>query len=134
MCPASNAVAEGVEDADGESRSGPLLDLVRGEPADPLGFIGLGRSSTDRTAAEDECHHAAGHVLVDAGQAIHGDIDAGLFGHLAADAFLEGLAEFEHPSGRFPPPVVASLDYEDTTVVPDDDTSDADEVSCGNAT
>lgn len=28
----------------------PLPNLIRGEPADLLGFVGLGRSSTDRTA------------------------------------------------------------------------------------
>jgi hypothetical protein len=133
MCPASDVVGEGIEDADGERRSHPLSDRIRGEPLDLLGFVSRGWSSADRTAAEDECNHAPGHVLVDAGQVIDGNLDACLFEDFAADAFIEGLAEFEHSPGSFPPAVVASLDHEDTAVTADDNARHADEVRRSNA-
>src|SRR5690606_40557571 len=130
--PAGDVVAEGVEHADGERGVHPLPDLVGGEPADLLGLVGLDRGAPDRAAAVDERDHPAGHVLVDAGQALDGDLDAGLLRHLAADALLERLTELEHAPGRLPPAVVPSLDHQDAAVVADDDARDGDEVRRGD--
>jgi hypothetical protein len=44
-------------------------------------------------AAEDEGDDAAGHVLVDTGQALSFDLEPGLFANLAAEAVMDGLVE-----------------------------------------
>ena len=79
-------------------------------------------------AAEDEGDDAEAEILVDAGEAVDVDVEAGLFADLTAHAVLELLAEFEDPAGWLPVPVVAALDDEDPSGVIDDDPGDTDGV------
>lgn len=87
-------------------------DFIGGHPANFAGFIGDGGAAGFGRAAEDESNHATGHVLVNAGEAVDADEDAGLLQDFAADAFLEGLVQFEHAAWRLPLAVVAAADDE----------------------
>lgn len=95
---------EGIGDADGVCRVHQVRDLSGVRPADGdcLGAVGVG--CVEGVAAEDERDDSGVEVLVDASQSLDLDVDAGLLADLAADAFLELLAEFEDtaraPSGR----------------------------------
>lgn len=122
-------VGQGVEDADGVCGGHALTDLVRGEPLDALRFVGGGGLAGDRVAAVDEGDDVSLQVLVGAGEPVDFDGHAGFFGYFAADAFFEGLAQFEDSAGGFPVSVVAALDREDSAVAADDDARDADGVS-----
>lgn len=76
-------------------------------------------------AAKHERDHAAGHVLVDAGEASGLDVDAGLLADLTASTCLDVLVEFEHSPRRLPSAVVVPLDSQDAAGAVDDDPGDA---------
>ena len=122
---------EGVEDSDGVGGVHGLGDFVAGHPPDFGGFDGGGAGLIVGVAAEDEGDDAAVEVLVDAGEAIDGDVDAGFFEDLAADALFEGFVEFEDAAGWFPVIVVAAANDEDAVLVVDDDAGNADGVLRG---
>jgi hypothetical protein len=52
--------------------------------------------------------------FVDAGECHRVDVQAGFVADLAAQAVVDGLAEFEDAAGRFPAVVVAALDEQRT--------------------
>ena len=79
-------------------------------------------------AAEDEGDDPAGHVLVDAGEGDGLDVEPGFLADLAAQAVVDGLAEFQDAAGRLPALVVAPLDQQRAAVVVGDDPGDADRV------
>jgi hypothetical protein len=97
----------GVQEAVGEDLCRQVGHLVRRNPAEGAGFGIGGELTAEDVAAEGEGDDAAGHVLVDAGELVGLDVQAGFFLNLAAYAVVEGLAELEDaagwfPSGRFP--------------------------------
>jgi hypothetical protein len=96
---------------------------------DGSGFVCRLGCCREWAAAEDQRNDTAGQVLVDPGEMLDFDLDSGLFPDLAPYAGLDVLVEFEHAAGRLPPAVVTPLDDENTTVLVDDDTSDADVMS-----
>ena len=128
MSAGDGGVTESVGDADGVGRVHQGGDLVGVNPADCHGFGAVAVDGADWGAAEDEGDDAEAQVLVDAGEAVDVDVEAGLFEDFAVHAVLELLAEFEDPAGWFPVAVVAALDHEDLSGVIDDDPGDTDGV------
>ena len=61
-------------------------------------------------AAEDEGDDAAGHVLVDAGEGDGLDVEPGFLADFAAQAVVDGFAEFEDAAWWLPAVVVRPLD------------------------
>ncbi len=72
-----------------------------------VAFVGGGEDAAGDLAAEDQGDNAAGHVLVDTGESDGLHVEAGFLADLAAQAVVDGLAEFEDAAGRFPAVVVA---------------------------
>jgi GntR family transcriptional regulator len=132
MGPEGDAAVERVEDPDRVGGRHVLPDLVGREPRDPPGLVGRCRVAGRRAAAEHQRDDPALDVLVDPGEPLHFDLHAGLLGHLAAHACVEGLGEFEDAAGRLPMAVVPALDDEHPAVVANHDAGDADGV-CGTA-
>src|SRR6266567_8573446 len=62
------------------------FSLVNGEPGYLPRLAAGARLPADDTAPERERDHAADHVLVDAGEPVGPDLDAGFLQHLARDA------------------------------------------------
>jgi hypothetical protein len=79
-------------------------------------------------AAENQGDDATGHVLVDASERVGFNVEPGFLADLAAQAVVDGLAEFEDTAGGFPVLVVAAADEQDPAVVVGDDAADADGV------
>ncbi len=61
-----------------------------------------GPACAERGAAEDEGDDAEAEILVDAGEPVDVDVEAGLFEDFAVHAVLELLAEFEDPRRVIP--------------------------------
>src|SRR5450759_3551471 len=109
--PTGGGGVESVVDADGICRTHEDIDLISVDPSNRCRFAGSpGMASCDR-AAVHECHDPAVHVLVDAGESVDGDLDSGLFFHLALNSLLQGLVQLENASWGLPLAVVASLDH-----------------------
>ena len=87
------------------------------------------RVTADDTAPEGEGHDAWEHVLVDAGELLGLDRDAGLFQDFPGRAFRGRLGQFQHATWRHPAAVIASLDGQDPPVVTEHDPGDADRVT-----
>lgn len=92
-------------------------DLTWGEPGDGRGLAGGALGPARRLAAEDQGDDAAGHVLVDAGEFVDLDMNAGLLQDLAGYAGPGGLVEFEDAAGEFPGAVVGSADRQESPVL-----------------
>src|SRR5215472_16280122 len=121
--------AERVEQADGVGLAGELAD---GRFVGPLEgrYLAVGLElPAGYLAAEDQGDNAAGHVLVHACERVGLDVETGLLTDLAAQAVLDGLAEFQGAPGRFPVLVVAPPDEQHAAVVIGDDAADADGMS-----
>jgi hypothetical protein len=82
LCPAVRV--HGVEDADGECFGCQRCCLVGGHPTEVSGLICLDQRPAYGAASKDECDDASGHVLVDAGQSLWLDVEAGFFADFAA--------------------------------------------------
>jgi hypothetical protein len=83
--------AERVEDADGVGLAGELADGGLVGPAESRYLVVGGEVAAGDLAAEDEGDDSAGHVLVDAGEGVGLDVEAGFLADFAAQAVLDGL-------------------------------------------
>lgn len=119
---------EGVADSYGVGRIHQSGDLCKIGPSNVGGFDAVAVWVVEGGAAEDESDHAAVEVLVDAGEAIDGDLDAGLRKDFPTNSFVEGLAEFEDSAWGLPVPVVPAADHQHLPRWVDDNASDADGV------
>lgn len=118
MAPYVGAVAvQGVQEPDRVDLGHALADLVGCKPGDGRRLARCALGSAGGFAAEDQGHDAAGRVLVDAGEFVHLDVDAGLLQDLAGYAGLGSLVEFEHAAGEFPCAVVGSTDGQEAPVL-----------------
>jgi hypothetical protein len=111
---------EGIEHAHRVRLVHAFGDLLGAEPSDLGGFLGASGGAADDGASENEGDDASGQVLVDAGEAVGGDGEAGFFEDLPDEAVLNGLVEFKDPAGRLPMPVVLAADGEDAVMVVND--------------
>lgn len=101
---------ECVEHPDGVRLAGKLSYFVGGGPLE-VGDLAVGDElAAEDLAPEDEGDDAAVHVLVDAGQRLGHDRQAGLLLDLAAERGGDGLPQFQDAARRFPVLVVAPAD------------------------
>src|SRR5215472_5269590 len=118
-----------VEQADGVGLAGEFADgRFVGPPEGRHFAVGLELPAAD-LAAEDQGDDAAGHVLIYACERVGLDVETGLLADLAAQAVLDGLAEFQDAPWRLPVLVVAPPDEQHAAVVIGDDAADADGMS-----
>ena len=119
-------LAERVEEPDGVGLGGEFADGGFVGPPEGGDLVVGGELAAGDLAAEDQGDDAAGHVLVHAGERVGLDVEAGFLADLAAQAIVDGLAEFQDAAGGFPVLVVAPLDEQRAAVVVGDDAADAD--------
>ena len=84
---------QGIEQASRVGFTHSLAHLVGWEPGDLLDLVGRVGLAADDAAAEHQGDDAAAHVLVDPGEGLGLDPEAGLLQDLADQAGLDGLAE-----------------------------------------
>jgi hypothetical protein len=80
--------AAGVEDSDGVGLGGQLADVVFAGPPEGRGLVVSSQVPAGDLAAEDQGDDATVHVLVDAGELVGLDVEAGFLAGLAAHAIL----------------------------------------------
>jgi hypothetical protein len=90
---------ERVEDADRVGFVGQIGDLGAGCPAEGGYLIGGGQVSPG-DLAEDRGYDSPARALVDTGEGGGLDVEAGSHADFAAQAVIDGLAEFQDAAGR----------------------------------
>ena len=93
-------VVQGVEDADGVRFVGQVGHVSGCCPAEGGCLVVDLEVTSGDLAAEDQGDDLACDVLVDASQGDRLDVESGLLADLAAQAVVDGLAEFENAAGR----------------------------------
>lgn len=104
---------QGIQEPDCVDLGHALCDLFGREPVDGCGLVGGAFGAAGGLAAEDQGDDAAGGVLVDPGELVDLDVDAGLFPDLAPDAVLGGLVQFQDSAGELPSAVVRAADRQE---------------------
>ena len=112
------AVAEGVQEADGEGIAHELADSGLVGLAEGGYLVVGGELTTGYPGAEHE-----GDDLVDAAQGAGLDIEAGLLADLAPQPVPDRLSQFKDTAWGLPVMVVAPLDEQGAAVVVGDDTA-----------
>ena len=90
---ACRSVEEGVGDAHGVCWVHQVSDLGQCEPAHDGSLVGRLRGPGEGAAAKDQGDDSSRNVLVDPGEALDIDADAGLFQHFALDGIPVSDAE-----------------------------------------